>query len=88
VTPHVTNSQGSNKHMSANTKKLKAIRNPIGKIEKLKLCHRCPDAPIQEIWKFYETESGVAPKREFHDTIILYHSANPQKISRSGSIGL
>jgi hypothetical protein len=57
-------------------------------VERLKNsnCHHGPDAPIQEFWSFYETESGVARKREFHHDIFLYHHENPQKVLRSGNI--
>jgi hypothetical protein len=55
VTPRITNPQGRVKHVSTNARKLKATRIPMGKIEKFKFCH-CSDDPIQEFWRFYETE--------------------------------
>jgi hypothetical protein len=66
-------------------KKLKAIQILIGKIEKFKFCHRGPDGPIQEFWRFYETELGVPPMRECHQNIFLYHNENLQKNLRSRS---
>jgi hypothetical protein len=70
--------------MPANTKKLKVIQIPIGKIAKFKFYHRGLDDPIQEFWRFYETEFGFASKREFLYNIFLYHHENLQKFSRSG----
>jgi hypothetical protein len=57
-------------------KKFKVIRITIGKIEKFEFCHHGPDDSIQEFWIFYETELGVAPNKECHHNIFLYHHAN------------
>jgi hypothetical protein len=66
MTPHVSNHQVE----------LKAIRIPMGKIEKFKFCHHAPDDPIQEFWKFYQNKLGVSPTRECHPNILLYDHAN------------
>jgi hypothetical protein len=34
----------------------------MGGVEEFKFYHHGPDDPIQEFWRFYEAELGIAPK--------------------------
>jgi hypothetical protein len=37
------------------------IRIPVGEMEEFKFCYHGPRDPIQEFWRFYEAELGLAP---------------------------